>query len=71
MTTEKKTKKAAAKKPAAKKAPKKSDALLAWARRCELKAKIDSGKVTAKEKEEIALICSQRGDCEPGNKPLA
>ena len=56
MTTEKKTKKAAAKKPAVKKAPKKSDALLAWERRCELKAKIDSGKVTAKEKEEIALI---------------
>jgi|ETNvirenome_2_60_1030617.scaffolds.fasta_scaffold09577_4 hypothetical protein len=69
MATEKKAKKPAAKKPAAKKAAAKSDALLAWERRCELCEKIKSGKVTAKEKEEIALITSQRGDCEPGNKP--
>tara|TARA_R110002020_G_scaffold800_4_gene3978 strand:+ start:16772 stop:16969 length:198 start_codon:yes stop_codon:yes gene_type:complete len=64
MATEKKAKKAAPKK-----APAKSEALVAWERRCELCEKIKSGKVTAKEQAEIKLISSQRGDCEPGNKP--
>lgn len=58
MTTEKK-----------KKAPAKSEALVAWERRSELHKKLESGKVSAKEQKEIDLICSQRGDCEPGNKP--
>jgi len=64
MATDKKEKKAPAKK-----APSKSPALVAWERRCELQKKTESGKVSAKEKAEIDLICSQRGDCEPGNKP--